>query len=251
MLLRISLGIAILAAIGALYLGQVELAPKIAGLKTDLQTAQTERDDSQKKEKTAVAEAKKSKADMDAAKKELADTSQSLDDSRSKLSEQQNRANKLSTDLTKTTGERNEAREELSIWRAAGLTVDQVRGMKTQVAKLNEEREAIAGENTILIRSNRQLQNRLAIYEGDLQKDPEMPAGLKGKVLAVDPKYDFVVLDIGGNQGAVERGKLLISRAGKLVGAVRITKVEPTRSIANIIADLKQSDVLEGDQVLY
>ena len=72
-----------------------------------------------------------------------------------------------------------------------------------------------------------------------------------GKIVAVDPRYDFVVLDVGGNQGVVENGRLLVNRDGKLVAKVRVTKVEPNRSIANIMPDWKQAEIMEGDQVLY
>ena len=65
------------------------------------------------------------------------------------------------------------------------------------------------------------------------------------------PKYDFVVLDIGGNQGVLERGVMLVNRGGKLVAKVRIASVTPERSIANILPEWRQSEVIEGDQVLY
>ena len=94
------------------------------------------------------------------------------------------------------------------------------------------------------------LQTELKRYTGDRAPEVPLPAGLRGKVLAVDPKYDFVVLDIGGNQGVLEHGTMLVNRNGKLVGTVRITRVEPNRSVANVIAELKQSDVMEGDQVI-
>jgi hypothetical protein len=49
-----------------------------------------------------------------------------------------------------------------------------------------------------------------------------LPTGLRGKILAVDPKYDFVVLNIGEDQGAKERGVMMVDRDGKLLGKVRI-----------------------------
>ena len=118
------------------------------------------------------------------------------------------------------------------------------------MGRLGEERDVITEENKLLVRNVKRLQERLWIYEPE-GGDPEMPTGLKGKVVAVDPKYDFVVLDIGESQGVVPRGKLLVSREGKLVGAVRITRVEASRSIANIIPEMKQEEVMEGDQVIY
>jgi len=251
MLLRISLGIVILAGLGALYFSQFPVKQKIDTLTTDLQTAQNDKQTAQENERKARAEATKSRSDLDTTKKELNDKTATLESTTTKLNEQRSRADQLAADLTKTSAERNEAQQELAAWRATGTSPDQINSLRRQLAKTTEEREAISGENQILSRQNKQLHAQLAKYIGEDEKDPEMPAGLKGKVLAVDPKYDFVVLDIGGNQGAVERGKLLVSRDGKLVGAVRITRVEPNRSIANVIPEMKQGEVMEGDQVIY
>ncbi|MCI0541510.1 MAG: hypothetical protein L0Z50_40445 [Verrucomicrobiales bacterium] len=251
MLLRISLGIAILAGLATFYFLQVPVKGRIDELTTNLQTAETERATAQDNERKAKAAETKARSELDTTKKVLDEKSSELDVTKAKLNEQQSRANQLAADLTKTTGERNEAQQELSAWKALGYTPDQIRNLRTQLAKTIEERDAISGENKILLRSNKQLQARLDNYESPEDKDPEMPAGLKGKVLAVDAKWDFVVIDVGGNQGAVERGKLLVSRDGKLIGAVRITRVEPNRSIANIIPEMKQGDLMEGDQVIY
>jgi len=78
-----------------------------------------------------------------------------------------------------------------------------------------------------------------------------MPVGLKGRVLIVDPKWSFVVLDVGEKQGAVKNGVLMISRKTKLVAKVRIMSLQPERSIANILPGWNLAEVMEGDQVLY
>ena len=76
-----------------------------------------------------------------------------------------------------------------------------------------------------------------------------LPADLKGKILVVDPKWDFVVLDIGEDQGVIPDGELLVSRDGKLVAKVVVRSVEKDRCIANIIPGWKLGDVIEGDEV--
>ena len=78
----------------------------------------------------------------------------------------------------------------------------------------------------------------------------ELPPGLTGKVLAYDPKYEFVVLDIGNNQGVKQNGVMIVSRDGKFVGKVRISSVEDNLCIANVLRKEKKSDVLEGDVCL-
>ena len=87
-------------------------------------------------------------------------------------------------------------------------------------------------------------------YKGKIT-EVVLPLGLKGKVLAVDPKYDFVVLNIGRKDGLLENGKLIVNREGRLVAKVQISRVDETRSIANILPEWKQVAVLEGDDVLY
>jgi len=77
-----------------------------------------------------------------------------------------------------------------------------------------------------------------------------LPVGLKGKVLVADPKWEFVVLNIGEKDGVLERGELLVSRNGRLVGRVKIQSVQKDRSIANIMNGWNLSEVLEGDTVI-
>jgi cell shape-determining protein MreC len=107
----------------------------------------------------------------------------------------------------------------------------------------------MSGENKVLARDNRQLRSRLEYFEGKKTR-VDLPIGLKGKVLAVDPKYEFVVLDVGTDQGALERGEMLINRSGRLVAKVRILSVQPNRSIANVLPEWKQAEIMEGDAAI-
>ena len=77
-----------------------------------------------------------------------------------------------------------------------------------------------------------------------------MAATIRGKVVAVDPKWSFVVLDVGADQGVKERGVLLVSRNSKLVAKVKVTSVQATRSVANIVPGWKIGELLEGDVVV-
>ena len=76
-----------------------------------------------------------------------------------------------------------------------------------------------------------------------------MRADLRGKILRVDPRWDFVVLNIGENQGVLEEGELLVSREGKLVAKVIVRSIEKDRCIANIVPGWKLGEVIEGDEV--
>ena len=55
---------------------------------------------------------------------------------------------------------------------------------------------------------------------------------------------------MGRDKGLLERGELLVNRSGRLVAKLKISDVKDHRAIANVMPGWKQSEVLEGDQVL-
>lgn len=250
MLLRISLVVAILAGLASLYFSQTKVSEKINTLTTDLATAQTAQRTAEEAQKKAQGESKKAREELTKANQELDDTKSELAAAKTGLVEQVRRATQLSEELDTTKKERNESQQALAAYKAAGVTPDQLKELRDRVIKTTSERDTFIAENKILLRNINQLQNELNRYIGGKEIEVKLPSGLKGKVLAVDPKYDFVVLDIGGNQGVLTHGKMLVNRDGKLVAKVEITKVEPNRSIANILAGWKQTEVMEGDQVI-
>ena len=77
----------------------------------------------------------------------------------------------------------------------------------------------------------------------------KLRADLKGKILVVDPKWDFVILDIGEDQGVIDGGEMLVSREGKLVAKIIVRSVEKDRCIANLIPGWKLGEMIEGDFV--
>jgi len=111
------------------------------------------------------------------------------------------------------------------------------------------ENDALKGENKVLGLKMNQTQSELDLLTGKKTK-VDLPPALKGKIIAVDPKYEFVVLDIGLDDGVLARGEMLVNRSGKLVAKVRILTADPHRSVANVLPDWKQGEIMEGDIVL-
>jgi hypothetical protein len=83
-----------------------------------------------------------------------------------------------------------------------------------------------------------------------LNRPIALPSNLVGKVLQIDPKWQFLVLDVGADQGALNRGQMLVHRGGRLVAKVKITHVEKHQCIADILPGWKLTEVHEGDQVI-
>jgi hypothetical protein len=233
-----------------LFYASGNVKSKIDDLTANVASAQAAQKTAEDAQRKASDDAKKSKAALEATTKELTATTNLLVGVSAQLNEQRKRADKASAELTTVTEERNRAQEELNKWTATGIPVEKVRDFVENNKRLETERVALTTENKTLSKDNRALKAELDKYKVPDYEVP-LPPGTKGKIVAVDPKYDFVVLDIGSNQGLLPDAKMLVNRDGKLIAKVKITRVEPNRAIANIIPEWKQDDVLEGDQVVY
>jgi hypothetical protein len=77
-----------------------------------------------------------------------------------------------------------------------------------------------------------------------------LPASLEGKVLVYDPRWQFVVLDAGQDQGVVEDGELLVSRGAELVAKVVVRRVEKERCVATVKPGWRLGEIVEGDRVV-
>jgi chromosome segregation ATPase len=249
MLLKISLVLAILVGAATLFFtGNVK--SKLDDATARATTAEAAQKTAEEQRTKATQESKKNKEAFENASKELNATTNLLNEVSKNLAVQQKRADKASADLIAMTEERNQARQELNKYTAPGIPPEKILELVDQNKKLLAERSTLQTENKTLSRQYRETYTRLRRYEGD-DTEPTLPVGTKGKVVAVDPKYDFVVVDIGSNQQLVPGASMLVNRDGKLIAKVKITRVEPNRAIANIMPEWKQEDVLEGDQVVY
>ncbi|MBN1918573.1 MAG: hypothetical protein JW889_11750 [Verrucomicrobia bacterium] len=72
---------------------------------------------------------------------------------------------------------------------------------------------------------------------------------LKGKVLVVNERHGFVVIDLGARDG-VEKGMVLIVHRGrKFVGKCQVAKVYDRMSAADLVLDWIKDEVVAGDEV--
>ena len=93
-----------------------------------------------------------------------------------------------------------------------------------------------------------------ALKERESQrKAKSLRLGLEGRILAVNTSWNFVVLSLGDRNGVVNGAEMLIKRGAQLVGKVRITSVEPSTSIADIVPNSVRGSlaVQPGDSVIY
>jgi hypothetical protein len=248
MLIRISLIVAIVAALAAGALNIFQVRDKIDTLITQRNDFHTERDQAVADRNSAKKELAKTKDDLTQTQQELTGAKSDRDKAVADAAAQIKRADELTDKLTKTTQERDDAQNLLASYKATGLSPDQVGGLNKALKSTETALEAVKEENGVLQRTVSRLNNQLAQLVGT-NFVVTLRADLKGRIVAVDPKWDFVVLNIGGDQGVLNDGELLVSRNGRLVAKVIVRSVQKDRSIANIVPGWQLGDVIEGDEV--
>lgn len=84
-------------------------------------------------------------------------------------------------------------------------------------------------------------------------KQPIGRLGTTGHVVAVNPGWNFVVIDVGDKRGASVNSPLLVMRGGQPVARLKITSVEPGSSIADVVPGsmARGQTVQPGDQIVF
>lgn len=249
MALRISLIVAILFAVVTIVVSQFVLKPQIQHIietrdfnkkQWDMQLARANKLDR---------ELKDTRAKLDDTSRRLEETQSALASTSAKLKAETERANGLRKQLDETTARANRAEADLAAWKALGIPVEGVKGLIASEKQLRDQCATLEEEKKLLLTQNQRLKEQLdRVLPPDTP--PPVPAGVRGTVLAVDPKYDFVVVSLGENDGIRPRAVLLISRESRLVAKVQVTTVDGNRSVANILPGWKFGEVFEGDLVV-
>jgi myosin heavy subunit len=240
--------VAILAGLGAGVVSYLEVSDKIPALtkqRDDEHTAKVNEIAAHGKTKTELA---KTKNELSQTQQELAETKTDRDKAVVRADAQTKRADELNDKLGKVTQERDEAQNSLAAYKATDLTPDQVFKLSKDLKNARAEVEVVNGEKVVLLHTITRLTNELAKYIGP-DNVVKLRADLRGKIVAVDPKWDFVVLNVGEDQGVISEGEMLVSRSGKLVAKIIVRSVQKDRSIANLVPGWKLGEIIEGDEV--
>ena len=127
--------------------------------------------------------------------------------------------------------------------------------LKTQVQNLEKEK---AEKETVIDGLNaktKELEGRIAPLNAKIRKFEVgiIQEGLRGRVLAVNAGWGFCVLSLGDKQGAAANRILVVARGGQAIGKVKITSVETSQSVADIVSGSFAPGmyVQPGDEVIY
>ncbi len=199
----------------------------------------------QKKAEAAASDATSRLNDVNAtlasANKQVADLTSQIDDTKKLITDRDAKIAQLNEQLlhtgaTATSPTANPAAES------------QLAEAKTQLAELNAVKDGLESQL-------KSAQTQLAATQKRITDRETMASmnGLRGQVLAVDRNWNFVVVNLGNRSGVVGNATMIVQRGASMVGRVRITSVEPSQSIADIIPNSVPAgiSVQPGDTVVF
>jgi len=249
MLFRICLVFAILAGAGVIAVSHIGVRPHVQKIIDARDGNARDRDGERNVRNKVQAELAATNAKLESTRSTLAETQTQLASEKNQAATESKKANGLRQDLATTQQALKEYQEKLARWNQIPLDPSQVKEVIASEKNLRANNDALKEQLNSAVkevaRLNKMLENALA-EEID---EARLPAGLKGEVMVVDPKWNFVVLNIGEKQGLKDRGVLMVSRGRKLVAKVRIKDLDADKCIANIMPGWKLSEVMEGDHV--
>ncbi len=146
--------------------------------------------------------------------------------------------------------ERNTTRQSNEDYKNLGMEIAEIKRIRTKLPKVERALTTAKSERDIVTKDNSRMRAQIEKLAPP-EKKPLLPHGLRGKIVSVDAKYQYVVLDIGKHHGVVPKGEMMISRDGSLLGKIKVTRAEADYSIANILQDWKADEPIEGDLVIY
>jgi chromosome segregation ATPase len=249
MLTRISLVVAIVAGLAVGVLNFVKVKDKITVLVSERDNWHRQYTDTDAKLTSTTRELDRTTADLKRTRDDLATAQSEKERAQAELATVTRRANQLTEDLSKAKSDLANAQADLAAYVATGLTPPEILGLSREIKTTQANLVGAIEENKTLNKRIVSLDRELKKYRGIIEII-YLPATLKGKILVSDPKWDFVVLDVGEAHGVQKEGELLVSRDGKLVAKVVVRSVQKDRCIANVMPGWKLGDILEGDQVI-
>lgn len=126
--------------------------------------------------------------------------------------------------------------------------------MQAQLDEARRQLENAERENAFLSDRIKNLQETSVKVEEQRKRGRATATrGVRGVVLAVNQAYNFVVLNLGGRNGVEPNSEMLVVREGNVIGKLKISSVEPSTAIGDIITSSMDRgvQVQPGDTVVY
>lgn len=233
---------------------------KVADLQTNLSKTKDDLQVAKNNVETAKKDLSKAKEELTAANKAADEAKQKLTAAETERDEAKKKADQLNQDIEQRNTQIAELNKQLEGMKNPAVGADEATSPK--VVELEEKLKRAVAERDELKAVQDTLNNRVREADERLQTAQAavrryetgiVRQGLTGRVLAVNQGWNFVVLDVGDRQGAAVNAPLLVLRGGQPIARLKITSVEPSTSIADVIpgSAARGETVQPGDRVVF
>jgi Tfp pilus assembly protein FimV len=245
----------LLGTAGLGFLNKSKLAARTAENKQNMEAAkanaekadkaQRAQKDAEKKLSDSTAQAEALETQLKTATAEATALKDKIVANETALNEKNAQLEKAQADLAATTGMKT----------AAPVAGAAPSATEEQIKTLTVERDELKAVKEGMESKLKGMESQIAGYRRDEARRAQnaLKPGLRGQILAVDRNWNFVVLSLGNRNGITNNATMLVQRGGSMVGRVRITSVEPSQSIADIVPNSVPPGVFvqPGDTVIY
>ena len=176
--------------------------------------------------------------DLENTKAELENTKAQLEDARTQI-----------VQLNETIRAKDQELQEKSNV-IAGLEEEKAT-LTAQVADLNNQVASLQDQVAQLEEDKSVLETQLEKCDQELHKEITMKPGTAGSIVYANAEWNFVVIDIGSNEGVQPTAEMIIHRGDTMIGKIKISSVRDNVSIAEVLTGYQKDTVKEGDSVLY
>ena len=174
--------------------------------------------------------------DLENTRAELENTKTQLEDARTQIVQLNETIRAKDQELDEKSNVIAGLEDEKATAQVADLTA-QVASLQDQIAQLEEDKSV--------------LETQLEKCDKELHKEITMKPGTAGTIVYANAEWNFVVIDIGSNDGAQATAEMIVHRGDQMIGKIKISAVRDDVSIAEVLTDFQQDTVKEGDHVLF
>ena len=255
---KILIGISMLLMTLSLVFGFLNTS-KVKALRNELVTSISARETSERARMASQEKLKGRETDFIAAQNKATAAEAKATSAEAELTRAQNEKAEIEARLQASEGEIADLQKRVADATIAGAPNEpesiSPNELKETLDQTKQQLEAAEQEKSLLADEVKVARSRVAAMEEEQKRRrPGVNApGVHGTVLAVNQAYNFVVLSLGDRQGVVANAEMLVMRRGALIGKIRISSVEPTTSIGDIISNslARGVQVQPGDTVIY
>jgi len=254
MWIKILLSISIIGSGLAIFLAEKQIRPKIVELNSTL--AKTEDDFTKEKKEHSDTQEKldettNQRDSLQAQKSALEDNLQDEKRGRAQAEARAKSSKSAETKAKQETARIKAMNDEYWALNKQGLTPQLITAEHKELPLVKGELATIKDENGILISQFTKIKDEYEVLKNPLKKVLQ-PVGVRGRIVAVDPRWKFVILNVGANHGIRKNGELTVSREGRFIARLKVSSVEAGHSIANVMDayDADEDGPEEGDEVV-